>query len=148
MDVQNIIRKVNEAREHMRSVCRDALTEALKTFFELHPYVSTVYFTQYTPHFNDGEECVFGVGGVHFSPASWKNITGEYWGEEQEGDLRDFKYFYGTDERIGPKARKSMKDFADLLQDELSDTLKETFGDHVFVRIHPGGIHVQTYNHD
>lgn len=43
----------------------------VKEFFEECPKVQAVVWDQYTPYFNDGEECVFGVNEVYFIMAGF-----------------------------------------------------------------------------
>jgi hypothetical protein len=44
---------------------RDLMAEGFKEFFTCHgELVENLFWTQYTPHFNDGEECSFGVNEV------------------------------------------------------------------------------------
>jgi len=51
-------------KEHMRKL-QEAFREVTKEFFNETP-VQAVIWTQYTPYFNDGEECVFGVNDPIF----------------------------------------------------------------------------------
>ena len=41
-------------------------SEIIKLFFEECPKVQAVVWTQYTPYFNDGEECIFSVNEPYF----------------------------------------------------------------------------------
>jgi hypothetical protein len=43
------------------------LAPGLQEFMEAHPDVKAIGWTQYTPYFNDGEECIFGVHSLHAS---------------------------------------------------------------------------------
>jgi len=50
----------------MQAKSRDLMVEGFKEFFTRHgEHVQNLFWTQYTPHFNDGEECSFGVSEVY-----------------------------------------------------------------------------------
>lgn len=72
---------------------RPAVFQILKPLFE-YPGVESIYWTQYTPYFNDGDPCVF---HVHFEP--YINYDTEEDGdpEDQEGcfDAFSIKYALG-----------------------------------------------------
>lgn len=58
------VRKMNEELvERMKNI----LTPVFKEFFELYPFVKGVAWTQYTPYFNDGEPCEFGVHEFYYT---------------------------------------------------------------------------------
>lgn len=42
-----------------------ALKEAFKDFFDTHPEAKAIVWTQYTPHFNDGDACTFSMNEWH-----------------------------------------------------------------------------------
>ena len=51
--------------QHERS--SDMLDDAFKRFFEATPDIVTVTWRQYTPYFNDGEECTFSVHDIYYA---------------------------------------------------------------------------------
>lgn len=58
--------KIEEMRkEHMKSLQAD-FNEIIKLFFDECPKVQAVVWSQYTPYFNDGDECVFSVNEPSF----------------------------------------------------------------------------------
>ncbi len=63
-----------QLQEQMAAEGRQLLKELFTDFFAAHTEILTVYWDQYTPHFNDGDPCVFRChaddGGV--------TMTGEY----------------------------------------------------------------------
>lgn len=62
--------KIKDATEEALSQAanriKDALGEALEEFFTANPEIGRVRWVQYTPHFNDGDACVFSVHTVYF----------------------------------------------------------------------------------
>jgi hypothetical protein len=61
------IQQLTEQREKYEAKMKEDgkrfVSDAIKTFFAAHPQVEAVRWTQYTPYFNDGDECIFGIGG-------------------------------------------------------------------------------------
>lgn len=89
--------------EHIKAVNVELKAEALKTvtavreaFFALHPEVVAIRWTQYTPEWQDGENCYFGVNEINLqivkdsSPASDEEDEDEDdYDDEEDGDYFD-----------------------------------------------------------
>jgi hypothetical protein len=94
-------------------------------FFEKRPDVFAVRWTQYTPHFNDGEPCVFGLHGIYVFPTqeASEDKENEYnfdcWGEEPETSLN-----------------------------KIEEILESVFGDHAEVTVTREKITSEEYEHD
>jgi hypothetical protein len=57
--------QINALNKQMQETSKELMKEAFRDFFEKYQtIVENVYWTQYTPHFNDGEACEFGVNDV------------------------------------------------------------------------------------
>ena len=69
----NITKKIAEKnaeidalkKAHMKEL-QSSFNEIIKLFFEECPKVQAVVWSQYTPYFNDGDECVFRINEPHF----------------------------------------------------------------------------------
>jgi hypothetical protein len=62
-EMQAEFKKVaSEFQEKMRSM----FTDMTKSFFEAAPEIKAVVWSQYTPYFNDGEECIFRINDLNF----------------------------------------------------------------------------------
>lgn len=102
--------------------------------FESHPELQSFSWTQYTPYFNDGEECVF---GVNVDDPDINGIEGyeinKGWGDHppQHPELLPVK----------EAVEKFLSQFAE------SD-MKSIFGDHVCVVVTPAGVEVAEHEHD
>lgn len=58
--------QINALNEKMRENSKELMKEAFRGFLEKYDeVVESIFWTQYTPHFNDGEACEFGVNDVH-----------------------------------------------------------------------------------
>lgn len=122
----------------MRTEGRQILTGVFTEWFDKNPGVKALSWAQYTPYFNDGDECVFRVHGLYFSTVEV---------DPAEVDRP------GYDE--GPWAYPSQREAASAPIRALDDTLnsveallKATFGDHVYVIATRAGFHVGDCEHD
>lgn len=120
--------KVKEARREMERVAKVAFNQGAQELFATQPTLTSFGWRQYTPYFNDGEECVFGanveepmVNGVHV------------YGDEEEGKYND---------KLATEVTEFLRGF-----DE--EDLKALFGDHVEVVVERGkDVEVSGYEHD
>lgn len=121
--------------------------------------ISEVRWSQYTPHFNDGDPCVFGANGLgvvadgvdceDFPPYNddARAVLGsKEWQWNRDTRTRDYSPYQGPNE-----ARwDALTVLNEALQrGEFDDVLLNLFGDHAEVQVIPnGGIHVESYEHD
>lgn len=82
------IENLKTLRKTLMEQSQEGLKLAFKSFLETYPQVKTITWAQYTPYFNDGDECTFTIGEVYFSPMDAADIEGYY--DAEEG------YFYTT----------------------------------------------------
>jgi hypothetical protein len=54
-----------ETKQNYIKEGKKALGEIFSKFFEENPDALYVFWQQYTPYFNDGEQCEFGVGSIY-----------------------------------------------------------------------------------
>jgi hypothetical protein len=124
------------------------------------PNVAVFGWEQYTPYFNDGEPCIFSVGGLWADPVSGEpdDEQDDYYGYHQEVDYDDRwgKYPYDYQTHVeGPYEGPNQETYDRLLalnealqSEQWDDALLRTFGDHAQVVVTPGKILVQQYEHD
>lgn len=62
--LEKVREKLENVRKELREFGEKAVREALSEFFDAHPQVEALRWEQYTPHFNDGDACVFSVHEV------------------------------------------------------------------------------------
>ena len=114
-----------DIRKEMVKTAQTALKDECKLLFEKYPEMEEFSWTQYTPYFNDGDECVF---SVH---SDYPNINGD------EVGYKDTTW-------LG----QAEKDVVALLQAIDEETMKTIFGDHVKVVVTKEGITAENYSHD
>lgn len=128
--------RVEQARKDMQAVAKDVFAELSKSFFDQFPSVKQMSWTQYTPWFNDGDECVFGVNDV------------ELLGVNESGDEEDERCRWSNKYKGFPLPDEAYE-VAEKLQGTLSkDDLRDMFGNHVQVIVTREGVDVETYDHD
>lgn len=117
-----------EIKENGLKLVQDAFNQ----FFEEHPNIKTVQWRQYTPYFNDGEPCEFGVQDFWYTseefaspddcPDNIENYAyDKYGGKKDEVPPQGYAWQFGS----------SVKNFEKNLRDE--EFFKSAFGDHVSV---------------
>lgn len=142
----NIIDGLNAISEQRKKVNEEAVAAAkalLKPGFELffneHPDVKAVGWSQYTPYFNDGEECVFSLHGMYASAT-----------DEREESFYDegWTEVYGDPEDGFTKESWDALSKLEEALNDAEDVLRDAFGDHVAVYVTRDGIDVEEYEHD
>lgn len=124
--------KIAAARAEATKVARDAFNEGAKILFDANPTLESFGWEQYTPYFNDGDECTF---SAHTDEP---NVNG-----------RDGYDFYGEEPET--KASKKLQGivYRDFLKHFDDESLKELFGDHTRVTVkRDGEIETDGYDHD
>ena len=81
---------VEGARAQMKSDCRAFIEQAAQELFKIAPEIDHVYWTQYTPFFNDGEPCSFNVHDFYYVLE----------GEEDESYLYNQKDYFEAQESL------------------------------------------------
>ena len=124
-----------------------------------------LFWTQYTPYWNDGETCEFSVGAPSFTNAARDDLNDlscyEYDGDNDAiwvvDDLR-FVLTSGRDYCESDKQKilagppvdiKSCGLFSSMIQSpEFEDVMKAMFGDHSIVIATRDGFDVEEYDHE
>lgn len=139
------------------------------------PGIHSFGWRQYTPYYNDGEQCVFSVGNVWFltpddaeNPEDQKLREEDYYAWEEEhsyagkygfaSTVREQIYNeatrrYVTKEHDNPRFDRERlercQDFAEALwSDQFDLALLAKFGDHAIVTINKDKITVEFYEHE
>jgi len=138
-ELEVLANELTETRKHYREKAQKVLTEHLfPTFFGDHPEIKMIYWTQYTPYFNDGDECVFRINDVCVS------------------DVTDHEETYESflNEKSTWKLREALSEDVGILDEffqDNEDILKEIYGNHVIVNIYnedPIRTVVEEFDHD
>ena len=127
-------KKMKAALEQANAIVKEAFLEASNEVFKKYPNVESFSWTQYTPYFNDGDECTFSA------QTEYPQLT------FTDGTEIDINYGSGdADAEVVAKEIAAVETF--LAQFDESD-YKEMFGDHVRVVVSRKGVHAEEYSHD
>ena len=142
--IQEATLAIEELIENSRDSIKQELLELFKEVLEKSNYVNRIYWYQYTPYFNDGEPCEFGVYDIWFQtdPEEDMDMDEEYsfsvWSEEYK-DYHDH-----------PKEEHQMYyELTETVQ-SLGDVLESVFGDHAHISYTKGDedFLIDHYYHD
>jgi hypothetical protein len=114
--------EVEELRVKLQKTGEQFLAQNFKELFEKYPKLETISWSQYTPYFNDGEECIFR------SNHKYADIEGTELSDKEHDVIEE-----------------EIKQFMNQLDNEL---LKNLFGDHVQLVVSKEGISVEDYDHE
>lgn len=121
---------VDETNKKKLSLMKNYLLGESKKIFAKYPKLKSFGWTQYTPYFNDGDACYFGVN------SDCPYINGEHCEDMEEKQYKKW----------GENTVKSISELIGSIDD---DDLAAVFEDHVMVTIHRSGrIEVEEYSHD
>lgn len=126
-----------------RAAAQKILGPGLKAFMLENPNIEAVRWAQYTPYFNDGDTCEFGVGELYFK------LVG---GDPEAGDDGDgFQYLSAYTARkegyIEQDWFKALNELSAALESS-EEELLAAFGDHVRVTVTQSGVDIEEYEHD
>ena len=147
--IMSDMNKMNEEIEAIRKAHMETLQmkfkEATRAFFDSNPTIQAVVWSQYTPYFNDGEECIFSVNTPTFVRENFDEEDlldpYEYEGDETYKSLSFWRKPDATD-----SVELNCYEFSVLIEgnDEL---MKNVFGDHVAVYLTRNKVVVVEYSH-
>jgi hypothetical protein len=115
------------------------------------PLIAEFGWQQYTPYFNDGDACVFGVRSL------WVRTTEDsqdldHWSllaEDVHPTIGGRNWRTGQYEGEHEEISKKANDLDQAIQSgQFDDVLQEHFGDHAEITVTREGIEVEFYSHD
>jgi NAD+--asparagine ADP-ribosyltransferase len=153
------LKQMNSELEELRvkhlEKSKQIFSEVCKKVFEKHPKLESFGWEQYTPYFNDGDECVF---RVHRDEP---NINGQSGYELDFIDEMNTEYgnydkatnsYPNKKETPNPNYNKELsdayEDVKEFLETIEKDVFRNLFGDHVEVIVTREGVNVSEYDHD
>ena len=154
--IDTVISEYERLMKETRNVLQEHMKGIFKSFFEAHPLVKTIHWRQYTPHFNDGDDCVFDVHEPWFTMTEYTDLTERehVYGEGDEGLIEtriwnDKSGNYEMNQELDPQLVKDMNVLATLIQCEANEAVfLAMFDNHVWVKAHKDGFDIDDYDHD
>src|SRR5579872_2884278 len=128
--------KMETIRQQMKDAAGQVIREGLRSLFDQHPQLTCVGWKQYTPYFNDGDECIF---SVHTSEPEINGVDPWY------ADESDYENCGLSDEEVATIS----EDASNILNCLDKEDFRALFGDHCRVTIYRDGeAEVERYDHD
>jgi hypothetical protein len=155
--IESLKAKINEINRQVREESQILLNEGFTEVFAKYPKLISFSWNQYTPYFNDGDECIFRVNVdsliPEFTDEPAENHDYEYEKGDSKWDSKSKKYV-GLEVSDGKKLNNEAYDeLYEIISAIDGDTMKTTYGNHITVTIsknEDGSIEASTddYNHD
>lgn len=139
--IEEYLAKKAELEAYVSDEGKNILRDFFLNFFKQNPEIPAVRWTQYTPYFNDGEPCVFGV-----QEPSYKLSLGLP--DEDHDEFKDSWQFRKQSPNLYKRLGKFEADFSSL-----ESLFENVFGDSVKVTASLGkdgvvSFEVDEYEHD
>lgn len=150
IEVLNKLRQqVAEAKAKMQSEGQEALKVAFSDFLSANPEIKSIQWTQYTPYFNDGDACKFGVHefGLELTEEAAATMVDPIF-LSYECSIHSEGHQYGlikTNARA-MQIKQELSAFQKSVIDK--DLFESIFGDHKLIIVTRDGIQVSNYRHD
>ncbi len=113
-------------------------------------WVESIVWEQYTPYFNDGQTCVFGVGEPRLilaDTAAHVHVSADE--DDEEWDDYGITVWSSEFKQLDPVLAEAFHDVADALDSgAFNDVLYREFGDHCQVQMRSDRIVLSSYEHD
>jgi len=127
---QQLTLEMDALRERRKQIGASMIQEGLREVFDTYPEVQSISWAQYTPYFNDGDECKFGVRND----------------EPDINEICGYEIPYTPETKHLVPAQELARS---ILQQIIEEDYKEMFGDHVRVTIkRDGEALIEEYDHD
>lgn len=160
--LEKIIADFDNAKEKYQLKLQKAYKSMLKEYWKRNKKIAGITWVQYTPYFNDGEPCCFGVHQLVPLTKSLMDYDNE--GSSEMSGFPDREYGpYQTDwddpnrnikkmdwekSNITLEEWKQACDDLDLIARLPDDVFEDMFGDHVKVTVTRKTIDVEEFEHD
>lgn len=165
---------INDMKNNLNKLIKEELSNVMKDFFQENPEIQCICWTQYTPHFNDGEPCEFNVHDPFFivdgfdaddlqSPYEYESEDystvisnpGKYFMERAEefekSKNKNDKYCYDQVQSFNNQRKglaEACEEFSTFISQN-EDAFQSMFGDGVAVYLIPNKeAIVEEYDHD
>jgi hypothetical protein len=76
--MEDTAKRIAELKAEMNKEMRAKFDFAVKEMFRLVPKVKTITWKQYSPYFNDGDECIFSINNISILSFIPEDVEWEY----------------------------------------------------------------------
>jgi hypothetical protein len=143
--ISELRKDFEEKKRQMAEQFRNEFSNISKAFFEAVPRIKSLTWTQYTPYFNDGDECTFRVNSVEF--ATDENNEIESYRDFENNDGSFSAESYGLKKLVTPEEFKLCEQMESIIGRN-KVLMEDLFGDHALVVVRANSIVVEEYDHE
>lgn len=140
------LKQMNAELEEMKKAhlekSKAMFTEVSKMVFDKHPILESFGWNQYTPFFNDGDECTF---SAHTSEPDINGLDND---DEVYYMVNETNWKGEKSEKYDPIMKAAYDDVVEFLNNIDDSVFRDMFGDHVSVTVSKTGTEVEEYDHD
>lgn len=165
-NLNNSVSDLQKMKEEMQAKMKAQFDIIVKDFFKIVPKMKSIAWAQYSPYFNDGDECVFSVEDVSVLSFVPSYVCYDY--DDEEEDDYDFDDDEDKKEEVSEEKdpRIIVSDYNHSNQNLLTakeleacnavrefisqneDLMLDLYGNHVGVIVTENGSQVSNYEHD
>lgn len=138
-----LVEKYELTKEAFMAKLQKQFKFVVKEFFKSNKNIKAITWAQYTPHFNDGEPCEFGVGDMWVLSKKGYKEWQENGGYPEDFDVNSFE-----DDDFSKEDLEEVESFVGVLRKIPSEVYLGMFGDHVQIVVTKNEISVEDYEHD
>jgi hypothetical protein len=145
---ENAKAEIAKAKKEMEKIAKEFFASESDRIFTNHPTLQAFVWTQYTPHWNDGDTTEFGVNDVYYRFSDTPEDSDDCY--SAEGFEGIFNYSGSSHPKEKQAAAKEVSGFMKKLEDDL----EELFGDHLQITVtrgengKPPKVSKEEYEHD
>jgi hypothetical protein len=147
-DFKEIKKSIKKLQDEAKKQVANLFKEAANDLFKENPQLIDFGWEQYTPYFNDGDECIFRTSSGYPRINGYDNNTGDFDEEcyTSNGELLPDQTKYP---KLTDKQKEALeKKVINFLNNFEDDDYKSMFGDHQQIVVTREGIEVTDYEHD
>jgi hypothetical protein len=150
--VNSALEEAAASRQKAVDIAKAHMGKYLQVFLEETPEIGAFGWSQFTPYFNDGEECIFRLNDVYFLPKNKVKESLEFhdvYDGEDSFYVSEYRLQKGElgDTGVSLETYRACKKLKDMLNEQ-EEIMKDVFGDHVYVLVTVDGVTVEEYEHD
>jgi hypothetical protein len=136
-----IVEKIQALRAEATKAARDGMLLGFKEIFSAYPKLASVGWTQYSPHFNDGDECTFRANVDSYS-IYLNGVNPDYGSDYSDEDEGEEELPAELFEEIADEVSEFLSGFED-------EDFASLYGNHVRVTVRRDGkTDIDEYDHD
>lgn len=147
--IENLIDNLNKIsilQQEMKAKVQREFEIATEAVFTLVPQIKSINWLQYSPYFNDGDECVFNIRAVSFLSFISENADYEHDSIDSE-DIIFAEYNSANLDKLLPEQLKVLQVVNDFIYAN-TDLMHDLYDNHVSVQITQEDTIVNEYDHD